>query len=615
MNTVTVKISDDADNPEQVRIYTILSGTKYYLASDDAVNYSLVTNSEISSVFETPSVNGSCLTGTENGTCMPLDHQSDGDGIITLSTAVNLPPVITDFVLSEEVVTPGAIADVFATIIDPDGTQVSVEWSTVCRYYDNEFSSASIFDLGESNDIFSARFNAPDSISSTFESCAITVVATDADGGVATAERFITVANSLKFEFFGVIYNTDGQPFANLQMDYENFSCEFFGEEFTQELPSTVTTDEFGNYAFSLDLEECFNNSEDFYLDLGRFIFNIEYDGEIYDVELRIEQYNLENYGSCSLMSDNTRVCETNIDLPRIWIPLNTEILLTEDEVDTPELFNYLNYNFYNYNAVVNANLRSFEYVATFEDIGIEPETIKLPERIVPVTLDSYISGRVDNHGFMSSRLQFTDMDEHNVILSNRPTTLELTVSEPSDFELPAPLAELEVYYYNQVTRTQVTEVLGDDLRFEASASLTEARINLYEDADEFAGYIGFIDSFNNDPNGVHIMDLFGTDECEVNITLYDNNGDVFNDVVLDVHTVNGRFGYLNPQTFDENGQATITMNPGRLSVVARNINGLYYWQNSTRVSVPNCRPDEAGNAKVLDVDIVIHASRSEIAQ
>ena len=233
----TVKITTDDNNPEKIKVYTLIGGTKFYLAAGANDNYSLTQINSEAVEFKTPSVNGSCLTGNLTGTCLPLDHETDANGIIPVSSEINLPPVITDFIVPSLALFPADTANISVFVTDPEGLPVSVDWQVSCGFYGNDNGGESIIATSPTNNvdsgsIFTADMNAPAQLNYPIEYCHIAVTATDSEGITGLAERWVTVAASTVFEYSGILYGTDGEPVTEVDPDtgpamvrYDNWSC------------------------------------------------------------------------------------------------------------------------------------------------------------------------------------------------------------------------------------------------------------------------------------------------------------------------------------------------------------------------------------------------------
>ena len=328
-NSLTVKITTDPNNPEQIRIYTLLGGAQFYLADDGDGTYSLTQDPADAAIFDTPNINGSCLSNVETGTCMPLDG---ADGILPLATDINLPPIITEFSVSNPNLLPGQEANLMAMITDPEGTDLQVLWTVECSYFGTSNGTEFIFpgfDFGPSGQIFNATVTAPDPLNHPFESCRISLDATDADGVIGSAEIFVAVAASFIYDISGFVYGTDGLPLANYPIRYRNFSCQN-ASDFEQDLITTVS----GNYQLDLDLTGCIPQG-DFTSNLliGSLFTDYVQDGYPWSQNNFI--LNDPVFGSlCELSDLGVNQCQANVFLPTIWAPL--EGTFYPDPASTP---------------------------------------------------------------------------------------------------------------------------------------------------------------------------------------------------------------------------------------------------------------------------------------
>ncbi|MCP4135474.1 MAG: hypothetical protein GY754_31185 [bacterium] len=179
-STFTVKISEGA--AEQVRVYTIRGGIRYYLVEDTAgTAYSLSTTQGDAKVFNTPTAQGSCLSGTLTGTALPLDGQ---DGIIPLG-GINYAPEISSINSdTPNPVSQGATVQFSTTITDPEGDAVDVNWEMQVG-----MSTVSPDSVSFTGGIATADFTIPATLSQGLYS--VMVTATDSNGYVSTASTAI----------------------------------------------------------------------------------------------------------------------------------------------------------------------------------------------------------------------------------------------------------------------------------------------------------------------------------------------------------------------------------------------------------------------------------------
>jgi hypothetical protein len=332
-DSFTVKITTDSDNPEQIKVYINIGGSKFYLLADGDNTYSLTQSSANAAIFNTPDVQGSCLSNTQSGTCMNLDHQTDNNGVLPLSADVNLPPVIMEFNVSSGTLLPGETADVVATVTDPENSDVTLDWSVNCGYHGNnngsEFMTPST-ENGTSGQQFSAVMTAPDSLSYPIEYCEITLVATDANALFSTATRWVPVAASFEFQLNGIVFGTDGLPLANTPVEYTNYECDLDNGLF-----QSTTTDANGQYQFNIDLANCISQEGGF-SDLGQLQITYLYDGRSWQTYFWLNDYyygeiygGVQNY--CSIAQDGATFCDFDLNLPVLWGPVSGDAYLPAD--------------------------------------------------------------------------------------------------------------------------------------------------------------------------------------------------------------------------------------------------------------------------------------------
>ncbi|MCP4130979.1 MAG: PKD domain-containing protein [bacterium] len=115
----------------QVRVYAKYNGVRYYLVEDTpGTAYSISTDAGNAKVFNAPSEQGSCRTGTLNGTSFFLDGQ---DGILPLGGGgINYAPVIS--AISSDTPNPvsqGVTIQLTSTVTDPEGDAITVSWEMI----------------------------------------------------------------------------------------------------------------------------------------------------------------------------------------------------------------------------------------------------------------------------------------------------------------------------------------------------------------------------------------------------------------------------------------------------------------------------------------------------
>ena len=241
VSSFTVKKTTDTEHPERIRVYTWVSGTKYYLASDGDGTYSLTTGSAGAATFENPSAQGSCLYDQDVENCELLDqHDPVQDGVLLVG-ALNHAPRITGFTVDPESLFPGETSALTAEITDPEGDGFSVSWTADC----GPDALPGISPAGQDGDVFSATFAVPASLpeGTLFLYCQVKVTATDDDGATSRAWRTVTVHGELPAcEISGTVYGPEGEPLENAVVTLRSD-----GED---EYERVVTTGFDGTYVF-----------------------------------------------------------------------------------------------------------------------------------------------------------------------------------------------------------------------------------------------------------------------------------------------------------------------------------------------------------------------------
>ncbi|WP_152555672.1 thrombospondin type 3 repeat-containing protein [Methylomarinum vadi] len=321
IDSLTVKRTTDVNNPEQIRVFAEIGGGKFYLVRDGDGTYSLSQDQSQATVFDNPEANGSCLNNTDVQNCQFLDYLDGGsaDGILPLSSDINYPPLISDFTVGQANLMPGATTAVSASVIDPEGSgNVSITWETECGWYSQSGggSISPTSDGGVSGSVFNATFTAPDTLDYLYESCRITLTATDADGVSASADRWVYIANSFQYTVQGVLYGTDGLPMANTSIQYYNYQCTDINQD--------NETDQDGNYHFDIDLTACaYQGDGIYYPSLGQFWVSYDYQNQAMTHDEYIDNYNYYQNNICSVQPDSSTLCQYDIRLPTVWAPIS----------------------------------------------------------------------------------------------------------------------------------------------------------------------------------------------------------------------------------------------------------------------------------------------------
>jgi len=350
IDSLTVKKSDGS-TIEQIRVFAYIGSGKFYLKRDGDGTYSLTQNQADATVFDTPSANASCLNNTNVDQCAFLDYLdgANADGILPLSADINYPPVISNFTVTDTngVVTSnllvGASANISATVTDPEGTNVKIDWSTDCSWYSQSNPgtiSPTTQNFTTSPAVFNASYTAPSTLSYPVEWCRITATATDSDGMSSTAEQWVYVTGSYEYVVEGVLYGTDGQPMPNTTIQYYNYNC-------TNNQYQDLVTNDTGHYSLQFNTQNC--SSYEGYYDFGYIYFNYVYDNiERTHYEYLSNYYYTENNG-CTVQPNAATQCVRDIHLPTIWGPLSGNLYLVNGAPVTQLAINSYDYGYNGY--------------------------------------------------------------------------------------------------------------------------------------------------------------------------------------------------------------------------------------------------------------------------
>ncbi|MCP4352366.1 MAG: hypothetical protein GY795_43460, partial [Desulfobacterales bacterium] len=132
ISSFTVKKTTDPSKPEQIRVYTIQNGVRYYLKDNNGA-FSLITDMSQASVFDASDVQGSCTRNRDVDQCRFLDGE---DGIIPLG-GINYTPDIISLTGETNRIYIGKSTRVTALISDSEGDDFSVNWSSECGVISN----------------------------------------------------------------------------------------------------------------------------------------------------------------------------------------------------------------------------------------------------------------------------------------------------------------------------------------------------------------------------------------------------------------------------------------------------------------------------------------------
>lgn len=231
------------------RIYTQISGTKYYLRALGNGTYGTTTDAAQAMVVENPTLQGSCFNNSNLQNCRFLDYQEGAaaDGVLPL-VAPNRAPVIANFGVTPATLSPGDAATVTATITDPEGDEFEIAWSAAC--WDagpgDEFIAPEADDSTNAPN-FSAIFSAPSATANAVVWCQVQVTATDENGNSSSASRSVVVFQEGDgCEISGILYGPDGAPLPGTQITLERTWVPQEGQDYLR----TVMTDANGQYVF-----------------------------------------------------------------------------------------------------------------------------------------------------------------------------------------------------------------------------------------------------------------------------------------------------------------------------------------------------------------------------
>jgi len=237
ISSLTVKKSSDDTgvDPEQIKVYALINGVRYYLKDDGDGTFTLMTNGDEAIIFDTPRVQGSCYFNENVENCQPLDGD---DGILHVG-GINYAPDITSLNVPDNLA-PEETAALAAHITDADGDDISVAWFVTCGTIDNQDPAEGVF---LSSSFATADFTAPDL--QTMEVCKITLTAQDSEGNTSDASSWIWIQGETPLGTIeGTVYGPDGQPLAGVPV----VLTEGWQGEFEGDYKRTTITDDNGTY-------------------------------------------------------------------------------------------------------------------------------------------------------------------------------------------------------------------------------------------------------------------------------------------------------------------------------------------------------------------------------
>jgi hypothetical protein len=587
----TVKVST-VSNTEQIRVYTTIGGSKFYLLADGDNTYSLTQSSALAAVFNTPIVQGSCLSNTLSGDCINLDHGTDDNGVIPLSADINFPPVITEFTVADHTLLVGESMEVMATVTDPEGFNVNLDWNVDCGYYGNSNGDESMTPMsqigGLSGGTFTSTMTAPSSLSYFVEYCQVSLTATDSVGLTTTADRWVTVAGNYEYQVQGIVYGTDGSPLQNASVYYDNYSCDSQSQ--------STTTDENGMYFLEIDTSQCSDDNEYYYFyDLGYLYIDFVVDGLNWSAEFYISNDGYYEEGGpgviCEVLPEGETLCQLDINLPTLWGPLSGKV---HQQVGAS-----------------NEYLNLYTYGNGFSDLYLNSP--------LPIAPDS-------TYGPIMVPIGQGNIDYRHTLNAGTP-------DERTEYNYS--------YYTMNSLEGTVADVAGDGVEVFSSALVTvfdggnpatpveNAEVNLNGNSYNGAGSVSL--SGLTDPNGQFMpsslpqlplgymnvnalsgtyyfnrqvqvegeaimIDLGSSDQCEVKGTIFDEFGVGKENATYEWNIYQGNNNNFGSFTTDENGEFSFLVSPGQLDIYSVDFYNYRY------LAIDNCRPI-GGEPRVIRFD------------
>lgn len=503
-DSFTVKMSTDT-SPESIKVYSYIGGSKFYLRSDNDGTYSLVTDSSLATSFDTPDENGSCLFGSLTGTCWPLDYEEDGDGVLQVDlNNINLPPAITEFEIADNLIQMGSSVPLSVTVIDPEGGDVSLSWSTYCGYYGNTSGGSLSVNpqFGTSGTNFQNEFNAPDTLFYPAEYCEIRLEASDSLGNTSVATRWLTVTSSLNYDLSGVVYGVDGLPAEGLTVWYYNWDCG---------LQLSTVTDQDGQYSMAFDLSQCATNDD--YYSTGELLVNFEVNGVMWASETYLDSYYYGEFGAfsandisiergCIVDSDSeSTLCTFDIRLPTIWSSIEGDVY------SLPAGVNYA-LNYYTYSMSENGGVYLDDLVEVLDgEDNYGPIS-------VPVGQGSLIVQSQDFSTFIQYLYtNIINQSPHIYDIGEAQGTVEVYVYDGGNSPVANEVVTLTSYSSSDATFSDTTDSSGS-VSFIAPLS----EINVSSSSGNFWGTL-------NQADVPKVIEFNSSNMCLINLTAYDPLG------------------------------------------------------------------------------------------
>ncbi len=577
---LTVKKST-ATMTEQIRVFTQLSGVKYYLVRDGDGTYSLSQDVNDAAVFDNPQDQGSCLRDQNVENCAFLDYQDAGaDGVLPLSSDINYPPVISDFIIDTQNLLVGQSTDVFATVTDPEGSDVSIIWSQNCWDIENgSFSTTS--GTGSSATVFNTVYTAPATISGFGLWCEIKAEASDAQGNTSTATQWVAVSPSSYFlTIEGTLYGTDGNPLSDTLVSYDNYDC----EDGMGGLNHSTYTDNSGYYRFDVDLTGCAGGygSEGGYYGYGTYgqlSVDYFYNGQAWN---HYEEFYTGGNGefgggsgnNCSELpfGDSGLNCQHDIHLPTVWGPLQGTLL---DNVNTLFINSF-------YGSEFNGFVYDSSSVSSVGASSYGPVDVPVDSSVNLSHYNSTTGETFSLSTFMPSTEGF-----YQDFGSSGSGNVTVTV-----FDQGSPVAGVTVNLYN-LTSGSLPQVVTDANGQATFNSVPLGRFSTWISTAS-TGYqsAGGVIAQNNE---TVMVDLGSQDTCEVIGTAYDWFGQPLANSDISLYSTGG-------------SSLTVMTSAAGEFVFSGVLPGEIEWDfHSANFSIPNCRTNVNGAPRQIRLDRVFY--------
>ncbi|MEW6379204.1 MAG: astroprincin family protein [bacterium] len=217
ISSLTVKKSMPAGPPEQIRVYTMISGINYYLVRNGDGTYRVSTDSASATIFTVPVDNASCLSNYQVDLCRFLDSDdpvtgsggpNEGNNGILPLQSFDRPPSVTCWTEPPYVqYVNGAFEPVtlYAEVTD-DQHGITGQW------YDPHGVPLPTTPDGPSpsGTIFTARWTPPDWWESSYAE--LRFAATGSDGTQGECWTGVELCRDRYVSFYGTVFDPDGSP-------------------------------------------------------------------------------------------------------------------------------------------------------------------------------------------------------------------------------------------------------------------------------------------------------------------------------------------------------------------------------------------------------------------